>query len=136
MASRKKAGAAKRGRATPLASDRVRPEGEELLGTIGRGVVSPVLHDPKRRIAMGLPEDEGVRGPYMVELNVHYQGGLAEAEKKLRERWERLFGEDGVPPAPVAISQSYLGVKLSVREWRALIANDAKLAHGLKPRPN
>ncbi|HKH92305.1 MAG TPA: S8 family peptidase [Gemmatimonadaceae bacterium] len=109
-------------------------EGDQLLESIGRGVVSPVLHDPERRATMGLPKDDEERGPYMIELNVQYQGGLAEAGKKFLELWTELFGgprsarSGSVPSAPIPISKSYWGVQLSVREWRQLIENDAKMA--------
>jgi subtilisin family serine protease len=109
-------------------------EGDELLDSIGRGVVSPVLHDPARRAAMGLPKGETQRGPYMVELNVKYHGGLAEACRKLKDGWAELFSmprsarRANVPPKPIEISNSYLAVQLSVREWRHLVARDAQMA--------
>lgn len=112
-------------------------ERDELLESVGRGVVSPVLYDPQRRVAMGLPEDEETRGHYMIELNVRYHRGLAEADKAFKELFAKLFGpppsirsrRTGEAPAePLPISKSYLGVKLSVREWRRLIAYDARVA--------
>src|SRR5689334_5247289 len=115
--------------AAPPAIDRVRPEGDDLLRTIGRGVVSPVLHDPARRAAMGLPAEEDKPGRYMVELNVNYKGGLAEAERELGARWNDLFEDFAdVPPKPISISTSYLSARLSVEQWRHLVADDASRA--------
>src|SRR4051812_32589804 len=78
-----------------MPNDKVRTpqQGAKLLDSIGRGVVSPMLHDPACRHDMGLPSDEDERGPYMVELNVQYHGGLGEAEKKFLELWASVFGE-------------------------------------------
>jgi subtilisin family serine protease len=131
----KKRATAKKATAARKSATTTREGEDELLESIGRGVVSPILHDPQRRAAMGLPENEDERGPYMVELNVQYKGGLAEAGKKFADLWTNLFGDRGsaqpgdAPLKPVAISKSYLGVKLSVREWRRLVEYDAEMAH-------
>ena len=86
---------------------------------------------------MGLPRDDSTRGPYMIELNVMYHAGLAEAGKQLVERWRTLFGthraagtKSEAPPTPIVISQSYLGVQLSVHEWRRLVNDDSERAKG------
>ena len=134
-ASRKTARAPRKKAAAPGGAMPTR-EGNELLESIGRGVVSPILHDPKRRKAMGLPESEEEPGPYMVELNVKYHGGLADADRKFRAMWATLFdpprsARSATPrPPPIAISKSYVGLTLSVREWRRLIVHDAEMAGG------
>lgn len=123
-----------RGRATPAPTPAPaqQREHDELLENIGRGVVSPVLHDPRRRKEMGLPESDSERGPYMVELNVKYRGGLADAADAFRERWTSLFGastpSSGAPKRPRAVSKSYLHVELNVAEWQRLIAHDEAIA--------
>lgn len=104
---------------------------------------------------MGLPDNDDERGRYMIELNVLYHGGLAQAYEHFNDLWASMFGvpsgetssrrsaranqtvtgtrrkssaggSEAAPPPPIKISTSYLGVRLSVREWRKLIANDAK----------
>jgi hypothetical protein len=40
---------------------------QDPLQLIGRGVVPPVLNDPKRREEMGLPADEKQLGRYMID---------------------------------------------------------------------
>jgi len=136
-----------------------RREGDRLLESIGRGVVSPILHDPEQRVRMGLPEKDDEPGPYMIELNVQYHGGLAQAHRHFMDLWVKMFGrpisppakrpsarskgrvtrarrtttragaKSNTPPMPIPISKSYLGVWLSVREWRALVEFDANQAH-------
>jgi serine protease AprX len=137
---RKRAGAAPKRTATTVESTTTAPEGtttapegNDLLESIGRGVVSPILNSPKRRAAMGLPEKEDERGPYMIELNVLFHGGLAEADRKLKDLWPKLFKRSSertvdLPPKPISISKSYLAVELSVREWRQLIEYDKEMA--------
>ena len=121
----KKRATAKQATAARKSAAATREGEDELLESIGRGVVSPILHDPKRRAGMGLPENEDERGPYMVELNVQYKGGLAEAGKKFADLWTNLFGDrrsaqpGDAPPKPVAISKSmtpsaYTSVRTSV----------------------
>ena len=62
---------------------------QDPLRLIGRGVVPPVLNDPKRRVEMGLPADEKELGRYMIELNILYRGGLREASKAFNELWSK-----------------------------------------------
>jgi subtilisin family serine protease len=106
----------------------------DLTAVIGRGVVPPVLHDPKRRIALGLPGDEKTAGRYMIELNILYRGGLREASKAFAKMYEGVLGVEYARDwPPIEISKSYFQVRLSVEQWRALLKLDddrAKLDPG------
>lgn len=102
----------------------------ELLNMIGRGVASPILHDPKRRKEMGLPEDEKKPGRYMIELNILYRGGLRAASKAFHELCEKALGKNFERDRrPVEISKSYFQVRLSVEEWRKLLTLDEENAN-------
>src|ERR1700746_1573469 len=97
----------------------------DLLALIGRGVVPPILHDPARRLELGLPDDETTPGRYMVELNILYQGGLRQASKAFLKLCVEVLGEDFAESrAPVGISKSYFQVTLSVQDWRKLLIRD------------
>jgi serine protease AprX len=99
------------------------PDGsDDLNAMIGRGVVPPVLHDPKRRKELGLPEDEKTRGPYMIELNILYRGGLHEAGNAFHKLCEEVLGPNC--PKLTPISKSYFQVELSVNQWRKLLKVD------------
>jgi subtilisin family serine protease len=92
---------------------------------IGRGVVPPILHDPKRRKEMGLPEDEKKPGRYMIELNILYRGGLRGASKAFHELCAKALGTNFERERqPIEISKSYFQVRLSVEEWRKLLKLD------------
>ncbi len=112
------------------------PPPPELLNMIGRGVVPPILHDPKQRKEMGLPEDEKKPGRYMIELNILYRGGLRAATKAFPDLCEKALGKNfHRDRRPIAISKSYFQVRLSVEEWRKLLKLDednAKMDPGLR----
>jgi len=55
---------------------------DDLRLAIGRAVVPPALHDADQRQAWKLPRREDVPGPYMVELNLHYKGGVKAAAEE------------------------------------------------------
>lgn len=104
---------------------------EDQLRNIGRGVVSPILFDPKRRAEMGLPESDDERGNYLVELNILFHGGLGAAADAFRAMWKELFESPDTrapaspsPPSPRPVSKSYFQIKLSVPEWRRLVQHD------------
>ena len=97
----------------------------DLIAVIGRGVVPPVLHDPKRRKELGLPEDEETPGRYMIELNILYRGGLGEGSKAFDKLCEEVLGAEYMSAwPPIKISKSYFQVLLSVNQWRALLRRD------------
>jgi subtilisin family serine protease len=100
-------------------------ESEELQNVIGRGVVPPILNDPKRREEMGLPADEDSPGRYMIELNIQFRGGLREASKAFLKRCEEALGHEFVKDRPpVEISKSFYRVWLNVKQWRMLLKFD------------
>jgi serine protease AprX len=116
--------------ATPV--DQADNDDAALIGRIGRGVVSPILHDDRRRKEMGLPADPEEPGPYLVELNVQYRDGLAAAASAFDRLWTGLFGPRSTlsraKQPPRLISKSYIQVKLAVPEWLRLVAADERRA--------
>lgn len=101
----------------------------DLLAMIGRGVVPPALLQKGRRRELGLPEDDDTPGPYMIELNILYRGGLREAAKAFEELCRNAFGDEFMARRePRAISKSYFQVDLSVNEWRELLRRDEEVA--------
>jgi serine protease AprX len=108
----------------------------DLLALIGRGVVPPVLHEPDRRLELGLPADETTPGRYMVELNILYSGGLRQASKAFLKLCVDVLGPDFEGSrAPREISKSYFQVTFSVKEWQKLLKTDdleAKKDPGLR----
>ena len=105
--------------------------GDELLKMIGRGVVPPGLHSKKKRADLGLPEAEDEAGPYMVELNIEYRGGLKKAAEAFRALCEEKLGADHASHTHIReISKSYFRMMLSVDEWRRLLAADAEKSKG------
>ncbi|HYU31152.1 MAG TPA: S8 family peptidase [Thermoanaerobaculia bacterium] len=91
---------------------------------MSRATIPPGMHDPKQRLAWGLPESEDDRGPYMVELNLLYRGGLEEARKAFVRFFKRILKRKDEPPLPV--SKTYYRCDMSVKEWRALVRADEK----------
>src|SRR5215471_4447389 len=98
---------------------------DDLVSVIGRGVVSPVLHDPNRRKEMGLPEREDELGRYMIELNIQYRGGLKAASRAFEALCKDVLGPDYAETRqPVGISKSYVQILLSVNDWGKLLKKD------------
>ena len=109
--------------------DQSPPMQGDALHFIGRAVVPPVLNDPSRRVSMGLPAEEDELGRYMIELNTLYRGGLRSAANAFHALWSTLFGdEEENRHQPIEISKSYFQVRLTVQEWRELIARDEQAA--------
>jgi serine protease AprX len=107
------------------------PESPDPLHLIGRGVVPPLLNDPRRRVEMGLPADENEPGRYMVELNILYRGGLRAASKAFHELWDKTLTDPRKKGRqPIEISKSYFQLRLSVKEWRDLLKEDESKAKG------
>jgi serine protease AprX len=93
---------------------------------LGRATVAPALQDPKRRAEWDLPTNESTPGPYMVELNLLYKGGVEVAAEKFKDFYNEELGAAAKERPPVRITQTYFRCKLSVREWRKLVNADEK----------
>jgi subtilisin family serine protease len=107
---------------------------EYVRDRLARHTAPPELDDPERRERWKLEELEHKRGPYLIELNVQYVGGLPGAEAAFLDLFDKVCGAlcagDQIPPPsrPVRISKSYFQCDLRVKEWRALVAEDEKRA--------
>jgi subtilisin family serine protease len=87
------------------------------------------MNDPEQRREMGLPDNDHDPGPYMVELNILYAGGLEVAAEDFHKLWNEAFKDADPPtPTPVKVSKSYFHVLLSVKQWRKLLQKDAERA--------
>jgi serine protease AprX len=118
----------------PKDSDRIRDQ-------LTRVTVPPELDSAKNREKWGLddPAKNG-RGPYLIELNVQYVGGLPGAAAKFIELYDTLFAERKATASqadsfyeeddaePARIGKAYYRCYLTVNEWRRLIAEDEKQA--------
>ena len=92
--------------------------------------VPPLLRDPDQRAEMGLPRDPDAPGPYMIELNLEYQGGLKEAANEFEKFYKEVIGEDAESRPAVYVSKNYYRCKISANEWTRLVQKDE--ARGLK----
>jgi serine protease AprX len=93
------------------------------------------LDDPEQRQRWQLEDPKNHnRGPYLVELNVQYMGGLPGAAKRFRELFEEVCKSvseaDGIDPPdePARVGKSYYRCVLRVKEWRKLLAEDERNA--------
>ncbi|HJU05191.1 MAG TPA: S8 family peptidase [Nitrospiraceae bacterium] len=91
---------------------------------MGRATVPPALNDPKQRLEWKLPKSKTKPGPYMVELNLFYKGGLQEASRQFGELYTRVLGEKANARPPVPVSKTYYRCMMSVDEWRQLVKQD------------
>lgn len=92
--------------------------------------VPPLLRDPDQRAEMGLPSDPDAPGPYMIELNLEYQGGLKEAANEFEKFYKEVIGEDAESRPAVYVSKNYYRCQISANEWTKLVQQDE--ARGLK----
>src|SRR5947199_4373698 len=102
------------------------PPPDEPRLTIGRAVVPPALHDPEQRRLWNLPSAEDEPGPYMVELNLYYKGGVRDAAEAFAPFYAEVVGKvrGAAPEPPVLVSRTYFRCLMSVAEWRALAVED------------
>ncbi len=99
------------------------PHEPDFRSRLGRFTVTPFLHDAaERHRRWGLPLDDETPGDYLVELNLAYGGGLAQAAASFRQLHRTVVTTPG--RAPVFVSKSYYKVRLSARELRELAAAD------------
>jgi serine protease AprX len=89
---------------------------------MSRATVPPGMHDPEQRAGWGLPKSEAKRGPYMVEINLLYRGGLAKAREAFLDLWKAVLPTN--PHRPLEVSKTYFQCDMSVQEWRELVRAD------------
>jgi subtilisin family serine protease len=89
---------------------------------MGNATVPPALQDPDQRAAMGLGWGDDDPGDYMIELNLLYKGGIAEAGKRFVKIYKEIVKDPDRKPVP--ISKTYFRCRMSCNEWRALITRD------------
>jgi subtilisin family serine protease len=92
--------------------------------------VPPLLRDPIQREEIDLPGDPDTPGPYMIELNLEYQGGLKEAAGEFERFYKEVIGEAAESRPAVYVSKNYYRCKISANEWTRLVQKDE--ARGLK----
>ena len=95
-----------------------------MFSPLGRATVAPALQDPNRRAEWDLPRNQSTPGPYMVELNLLYKGGVEEAAKQFEAFYNQQIGAAAKERPPVRITQTYFRCNLSVREWRKMVKAD------------
>jgi serine protease AprX len=99
------------------------PNPEKKL-PMSRATIPPGLHDPKQRVAWGLPAADDAPGWYMVEINLLFRGGIKEARRNFLKLWEKVLGRSR--KEPLAISKTYFRCQMSVEEWRKLVREDER----------
>jgi subtilisin family serine protease len=118
------------------------PDREHIRDQLTRVTAPPELDNPDNRRKWKLedPKNDN-RGPYLIELNVQYVGGLPGAAQAFLNVYHSLFGESSTSEAsgdssmyeetsrePAMIGKGYFRCYLQVREWRELVAEDEKRA--------
>ena len=110
--------------APTVAFDRPGPRPDPVLG----GVLAPPLRekfiqnpDTRGPAAAGGPSAAGGLEPIMIELNLGFQPGVAEAVQRVLFLW-RLVGGDG---EPVQLGDEYLAGELSTCQLEGLVSADA-----------
>jgi subtilisin family serine protease len=112
-------------------SDRIRDQ-------LTKVTVPPELDKPENREKWKLGDaTKDERGPYLIELNVQYIGGLPGAAEAFLKLYHDLFGgpiasgaeDDSIlyedtGDQPAKIGKGYYRCNLTVKEWRRLIAKD------------
>ncbi len=107
---------------------------ENFRDQLARVTVPPELDSEENRKRWKLEDQQYKRGPYLIELNVQYKSGLPGAAKAFlgihKEVCNRLARQDKIPKPkdPERVGKSYYRCDLRVKEWRAIVAADEKLA--------
>jgi serine protease AprX len=94
-------------------------------GRLSNTVLSEALTDETERQRLGLPEQNDVPFPIVVELNFRYRQGLAAGAKRFHEIYGRVIGDRR--PEPYPIDMSYRRCKISVDDARRLAAEEQDL---------
>jgi subtilisin family serine protease len=124
------------------APSRTTDEDHRLREQLTRVTVPPELDIPANRSKWKLedPHNDN-RGPYLIELNVQYVGGLPGAAEVFLRLYQELFGKaqpsepredsflyEDTSHEPAMIGKGYYRCYLQVKEWRRLIASDEEQA--------
>jgi subtilisin family serine protease len=107
---------------------------EDFRDQLARVTVPPELDNEENRKRWKLESLKHKRGPYLIELNVQYKSGLPGAANEFLRIYEQvcrnLAKQDKIPQAdkPEKVGKSYYRCDLRVKEWRAIVAEDERLA--------
>jgi subtilisin family serine protease len=99
------------------------PAAPRLGVPVVAGVISAPLRNPGARTSFGLSTDEDAPVPVMVDLNLQYRSGPADALRRLEDLWACVTGGAGEEPIPIA--GRYLAGELTMRQIKRLVAADA-----------
>src|SRR5690554_5619053 len=120
-------GSARKTKARPRGSSGAQGPAQESAARerrieLARGAALPSMLDPERRASWGFHRDETTPDPYMMERNLRYPGGLAQAAKAFEELLGHLVDE----PERITskVTAGYYRCELSVEQWSRLIALD------------
>ena len=111
------------------------PEDEFRAERMSRQTAPPELEDPEKRALWGLGSHEDDYGPYLIELNVQYVDGLAEAARAFADLFRRVIinpaeelhpnvDEETAPWGITRISKTYFRCEMTMAQWKMLIAAD------------
>jgi subtilisin family serine protease len=109
--------------------------GDELA----RVTAPPALEDEDSRTRWKLVADEDERGPYLVELNIQHIDGLSGAANAFRRLFRRVVSaadvgaqepssKEGDPWQLAKVTKSYFHCRMTLGEWKRLLAQDEKEA--------
>lgn len=107
---------------------------ENFRDQLTRVTVPPELDKEENRKRWKLESQKYKRGPYLIELNVQYKSGLPGAANEFLRIYDQvcsnLANQDNIPKAgkPERVGKSYYRCDLRVKEWRAIVAEDERLA--------
>ena len=88
---------------------------------IQRSVVADALNDPEERRRIGLPPEDDVPLPIVVELNLGHPEGMSGSADRLLAEWTEVSDEP-----PVRISDTYYRGQLSTQQVRQLAQLDLR----------
>jgi subtilisin family serine protease len=132
---KKTTGSAKQKSSSNVSGDRdakdISSAAREPVGNQFARITAPrQLNDPEKRAKWKLPMNEHDRGPYIIELNLQYIGGLPGAASEFLSRFNHVRDGMGASkaPEPIKISKTYYRCDLSVNEWRKLLETDEAMA--------
>jgi serine protease AprX len=94
-------------------------------GRLSNTVLSEALTDESERERLGLPREEDVALPIIVELNLRYRHGLTEAAERFNGLYAAVLG--GRRPPPYPIDTSYRRCKISVEDASQLAEREQEL---------